>query len=41
MNILKAFNDLFGDIDWKDADRRWQFIIETNSFSGDGGHRLP
>ncbi len=28
-NILKAFNDLFGGIDWEDADRVRQLIIET------------
>ena len=28
-NILRAFNDLFGDIDWDDADRVRQLITET------------
>ena len=28
-NILKTSNDLFGDIDWEDADRVRQLIIET------------
>ncbi len=28
-NILKAFNDLFGDIEWDDADRVRQLITET------------
>ena len=28
-NILKAFNDLFGDIDWDDEDRVRQLITET------------
>ena len=28
-NILKAFNDHFGDIDWEDADRVRQLITET------------
>ena len=28
-NILDAFNDLFGDIDWDDADRVRQLITET------------
>ena len=28
-NILRAFNDLFGDIDWEDADRVRQLIVET------------
>ena len=28
-NILRTFNDLFGDIDWDDADRVRQLITET------------
>ncbi len=28
-NILRAFNDLFGDIDWDDADRVRQLITQT------------
>ncbi len=28
-NILRAFNDLFGDIDWDDADRVQQLITQT------------
>ena len=28
-NILKAFNELFGDIEWDDADRVRQLITET------------
>ena len=28
-NILRVFNDLFGDIDWDDADRVRQLITET------------
>ena len=28
-NILRAFNDLFGDIDWDDADRVRQLVTET------------
>ena len=28
-NILKIFNDLFGDIPWEDADRVRQLITET------------
>ncbi len=28
-NILRAFNDLFGDIEWDDADRVRQLITET------------
>ena len=28
-NILRAFNDLFGDIEWEDADRVRQLIVET------------
>ena len=28
-NLLKAFNDLFGDIDWDDKDRVRQLITET------------
>jgi len=28
-NILRTFNDLFGDIDWADADRVGQLITET------------
>ena len=28
-NILRTFNDLFGDIDWDDADRVRQFVTET------------
>ena len=28
-NILQAFNDLFGDIEWADADRVGQLIAET------------
>ncbi len=28
-NILRVFNDLFGDIDWEDADRVRQLITET------------
>ena len=28
-NIVRAFNDLFGDIDWDDADRVRQLITET------------
>ncbi len=28
-NILRAFNDLFGDIHWEDADRVRQLITET------------
>ena len=28
-NILREFNDLFGDIEWQDADRVRQMIIET------------
>ncbi|MCY4387067.1 MAG: type I restriction endonuclease subunit R [Desulfurellaceae bacterium] len=28
-NILRAFNDLFGDIDWDDTDRVRQLITET------------
>jgi len=27
-NIIKAFNDQFGNIDWLDADRIWQAIVE-------------
>jgi type I restriction enzyme R subunit len=27
-NIIKSFNDLFGNIDWKDADRIRQVILE-------------
>ena len=28
-NIIRAFNDLFGDIEWEDADRVRQLITET------------
>ena len=28
-NILRAFNDLFGDIDWADADRVGELITRT------------
>ena len=28
-NILRTFNDLFGDIEWEDADRVRQLIVET------------
>ena len=40
-NIIRAFNDLFGDITWDDADRVRQAHHEYHSLTGGGGRRLP
>ena len=39
-NLLRTFNEHFGDIKWEDADRVWQLIIETIP-ERVRGHRLP
>ena len=40
-NILKAFNDQFGNIDWKDADRVHQADHRGNPGEGGGRQGLP
>ena len=39
-NILRTFNDLFGDIEWDDADRVRQLVTETIPRKGGGGYSL-
>ena len=40
-NILKAFNDQFGNIAWKDGDRIRQADHRGDPGQGRGGHGLP
>ena len=40
-NILKTFNDQFGDIPWEDEDRGSPSHYGGNSSQGCRGHRLP
>ena len=40
-NILKAFNDQFGNIDWTDADRVQRLITEEIPAQGGGRQGLP
>ena len=40
-NILKAFNDQFGNIAWTDADRIQQLITAGDPGAGGGRHGLP
>ena len=40
-NILKTFNDQFGDIPWEDEDRVRRLITEEIPAQGCRGHRLP
>jgi len=40
-NILKTFNDQFGNISWTDADRVHKLIPEDIPARGGGGFGLP